>query len=60
MGIHLIRDVGTLQSPPHQLLRPDQKHRVLISFSLWLLSFNERCFQSCYPWGWVWLSKSLF
>ena len=59
-GIHLTRDMGTLQSSPRQLLRPDQKHRVLIPSSLRLLSFDERCFHSCHPWGWVWLSKSLF
>lgn len=58
-GIHMIHDVGTLQSSPRQPLRPDQKHRESISFSLWVLSFNERCFHF-YPQGWFWLSTSLF
>ena len=49
MWTHVIRAVGTLQSSPRQLPRPDQKLRVLISFSLWLLSLNERCSHSCYP-----------
>lgn len=59
-GTHMIHDVGTLQSSPHQPPRPDQKHRESISFSLWVLSFNERCFHFCYPQGWFWLGTSLF